>query len=55
LVRKIVADRVVTKDEHEKLEQARSLLGITDREAEVIFRTIVAEAEVFFGKHVQGE
>jgi hypothetical protein len=54
LVRKIVADKVVTQDEHQKLDQARKLLGIPDERAVAIFHTIVAEAEAFFGMHVEG-
>lgn len=54
LVRKIVSDRVVTPDEHHKLDLARTLMGIPDREAVEILRAIVKEAEQFFGKHVEG-
>lgn len=54
LIRKIVSDREVTDKEHHSLELARALLGIPDQEAEVLFHTIVAEAEAFFGKKVRG-
>lgn len=53
LVRKIVADRVVTHDEHHNLELARNSLGIPDEKAEAIFHTIVVEAEAFFGNPVE--
>ena len=35
LVRRAVADRVVTEAEHRKLDLARDLLGIPDPEAEI--------------------
>ena len=54
LVRKIVADKEVTQKEHQQLDQARKLLGIPDEQAVAIFHTIVAEAEAFFGTHVEG-
>ena len=54
LVRRAVADRVVTEAEHRKLDFARDLLGIPDAEAELILDTVVAEAETFFGKSVEG-
>ncbi len=54
LVRRAVADRVVTEAEHRKLDFARDLLGIPDAEAEAILHTVVAEAETFFGKRVEG-
>jgi hypothetical protein len=54
MVRKIVADSKVTPDEHQKLDLARSLMGISDEEAESALKTIVGEAESFFGKTVEG-
>jgi hypothetical protein len=54
LVRRAVADRVVTEAEHRKLDLARDLIGIPDAEAEAILHTVVAEAESFFGKAVEG-
>ena len=54
LVRKAVADRVVTDAEHRKLDLARDLLGIPDAEAESILTTLVSEAESFFGGTVEG-
>ena len=54
LVRRCVADRVVTEAEHRKLDLARDLLGIRDAEAEAILHQVVSEAETFFGKSVEG-
>jgi hypothetical protein len=54
LVRRAVADRVVTEAEHRKLDLARDLIGIPDAEAETILVAIVAEAETFFGGAVEG-
>jgi hypothetical protein len=54
LVRRAVADRVVTEAEHRKIDLARDLLGIPDAEAVTILHAIVAEAESFFGGTVEG-
>ena len=54
LVRRAVADRVVTEAEHRKLDLARDLLGIPDDEAVAILNGVVAEAESFFGGTVEG-
>ncbi len=54
LVRKVVADRVVTEAEHRKLDLARELLQIPDDEAERVLHDVVAEAETFFGGAVEG-
>ena len=54
LVRRAVADRVVTESEHRKLDLARDLLGIPDGEAESILHAVVSEAENFFGKSIEG-
>ena len=54
LVRGVVGDRVVTLQEHSKLEQARTLIGLTDAEAEAILHGVVAEAEAFFQQPVEG-
>ena len=54
LVRRAVADRVVTEAEHRKLDFARDLLSIPDPEAEAILHKVVSEAETFFGKSVEG-
>jgi hypothetical protein len=54
LVRRVVADRVVTEAEHRNLDLARQLLAIPDAEAEAILHSVVAEAEKFFGGPVEG-
>jgi hypothetical protein len=54
LVRRAVADRVLTEAEHFKLDLARDLIGIPDAEAEAILLAIVAEAKTFFGGTVEG-
>lgn len=53
LIRRAVSDRKFTDDEHEKLDLARKLIGIPEPEAEAALRTVLAEAEAFFGKPVQ--
>jgi hypothetical protein len=54
LVRRAVADRVVTEAEHRKLDLARDLIGLPDAEAVAILNAVVAEAESFFGGTVEG-
>jgi hypothetical protein len=54
LVRKIVSDGVVTMEEHTRLDQARRLIGLTDPEAVSILEKVVAEAQEFFGKEIEG-
>lgn len=54
LIRRVVADRVVTESEHRKLDLARDLLEIPDAEAERILHAVVADAETFFGGSVEG-
>lgn len=52
LVRRAVADRKFTEEEHRALDQARDLMGIPVDEAVSILNTVVAEAEAFFGRSV---
>ncbi len=54
MVRRAVADRKVTPDEHRRLDLARSLMGIPDAEAESIFHATLSEAESFFGGSISG-
>jgi hypothetical protein len=54
LVRRAVSDRHFTESEHRKLDLARDLIGIPEAEAEAALHTIIAEAESFFGKSVEG-
>jgi hypothetical protein len=53
LMRRAVADRRVTAEEHRKLDLARDLIGLPDAEAEAALDAVVAEAESFFGKPVK--
>jgi hypothetical protein len=55
LVRRAVADRVVSEEEHHKIELARKLIGMSEPEAEQILHSITAEAEAFFGKPVRDD
>lgn len=52
LVRRAVADRRVTPGEHRKLELARTLIGLSEEQAETILHDVVAEAEAIFGGEV---
>jgi hypothetical protein len=54
MMRRAVADGVLTGMEHRKLDLARDLIGIPDAEAEATLHAIAAEAETFFGKSVEG-
>ena len=54
MVRLAVSDHGVTLQEHSKLELARTLIGLSEDEAEATLHTIAAEAEAFFGKPVEG-
>jgi hypothetical protein len=54
LIRRAVSDRHFTETEHRKLDLARDLIGIPEAEAEAALHSIVAEAETFFGKTVEG-
>lgn len=54
LVRRAVSDRQFTEEEHRKLDLARDLIGIPEAEAEAALHAVVAEAESFFGKPVDG-
>ncbi len=54
MVRRAVADRDITPQEHHKLDLARTLIGLSEDEAEATLHAIAAEAEAFFGKPVEG-
>ena len=54
MVRHAVADLGVTLQEHHKLDMARTLIGLTEAEAEATLREIAGEAEAFFGKPIEG-
>jgi hypothetical protein len=49
LIRGVVADRLLSEADHERIETARKLIGITESQAETAVQAIVAEAEQFFG------
>lgn len=55
LIRKAVSDRIVSEDDHHKLDLARKLIGIREAEAERVLHDIMAEAEAFFGTPVKDE
>jgi hypothetical protein len=55
LVRKAVSDRVVSEEDHQKLELARKLIGMPEAEAEATLHAIMAEATAFFGMPVKEE
>jgi hypothetical protein len=54
MLRRAVADGVVTGMEHRKLDLARDLIGIPEDEAVLMLQAVVAEAEGFFGRQVKG-
>jgi hypothetical protein len=54
LIRRAVSDRHFTEAEHRKLDLARDLIGIPEAEAEAALHSVVAEAEKFFGRSVEG-
>jgi hypothetical protein len=54
MMRRAVADGVLTGMEHRKLDLARDLIGIPDAEAEATLHAIVAEASTFFDRSVDG-
>jgi hypothetical protein len=54
LVRRAVADGVVTPEEHKRIDLARHLVGLPEAEAEEILYAVVTEAEAFLGKPVAG-
>lgn len=53
LIRRVVADCLLTPEEHTKLESARALLGISSDEAELIAQAVIREAGDFFGQQVR--
>jgi hypothetical protein len=54
MVRRAVSERKFTEAEHRRIDLARDLMKIPEAEAESILHTIVAEAETFFGRTVEG-
>jgi hypothetical protein len=53
MIRRAVADGMLTGMEHRKLDLARDLIGLSDSEAEATLHSIIAEAQSFFGKPIQ--
>lgn len=52
LLRRAVADRTITRQEHDNLELARTLLGLSESEATDLLNQVIAEAESFFGNSI---
>ncbi len=53
IVRRAVANKVISEDDHHKLELARKLIGMPETEAEATLHAILAEAEAVFGARVK--
>ena len=51
IIRRAVADKVISEEDHHKLDLARKLIGMS--EAEDALHAIMAEAEAFFGAPVK--
>jgi transketolase len=54
LARRAVAHGVFSEKDHQALDLARDLIGLPDAEAAALLHSIVAEAEEFFGKPIEG-
>jgi hypothetical protein len=55
VIRRAVADKVVSEEDHHKLDLARKLIGMSEADAEAALHAILAEAEAFFGAPVKDE
>lgn len=55
LVRRAVGDRVVTEEDHRKLEMARKLIDLPEAQAERILHSVMDEAAAFFGAPVEDQ
>lgn len=55
LIRRAVADKLVSEEDHHKLDLVRELIGISQAEAEAALHAILAEAEALFGAPVKDE
>ncbi len=53
LVRRAVADRVLSESERRKLDRARYLIGLTEAESQEIYDQVVSEAKSFFGGAIE--
>lgn len=49
MVRGLIADRRLTQEEQDRLEAARTLIGLSEEEAAALVRDVVEDAERFFG------
>jgi hypothetical protein len=55
IIRRAVADKVISEEDHHKLDLARKLIGMSEGEAEDALHAIMAEAEAFFGAPVKDD
>jgi hypothetical protein len=55
IIRRAVADKVISEADHHKMDLARKLIGMSETEAEAALHAILAEAEAFFGTPVKDE
>lgn len=55
IIRRAVADKVISEEDHHKLDLARKLIGMSEAEAEDALHAIMAEAEAFFGAPVKDD
>lgn len=55
IIRRAVADKVISEEDHHKLDLARKLIGMSEAEAEDALHAILAEAEAFFGAPVKDD
>lgn len=53
IVRRALADGVISAEEHRRIDQARQMMGLSDEESMVILNEIKAEAEEVFGRAVE--
>ena len=53
IIRRAVADKVISEEDHHKLDLARKLIGLSEAEAEAALHAVLAEAEAFFGAPVK--
>jgi hypothetical protein len=52
MIRALIADRRLTEEEQARLEAVRVLAGLTEEDAAALVRSVVADAERFFGGDV---
>jgi hypothetical protein len=54
LIRRVVADSRMTPQEQRNIELARSLIGLSEADAEQVLGEVIAEAEAVFGRRIEG-